>query len=55
MSKEVAYSAISASNWLADSAVMMHIMRSQKDFMNYAKEPSEIEGISPGAILHMWG
>ena len=55
MSKEVAYSAISASDWLADSAVTMHIMRSQNDFTNYAKEPSKIEGISPGAVLHMWG
>ena len=28
MSKEVAYSAISASDWLADSAAMTHIVRS---------------------------
>ena len=55
MSKKVAYSAISASDWLADSAVTMHIVRSQSDFMNYAEEPSEIEGISPGAMLHTWG
>ena len=55
MSKEVAYSAISASDWLADSAAMMHIARSQNDFTNYAKEPSEIKGISPSAILHMQG
>ena len=55
MSKEVAYSDISASDWLADSAAMMHIVRSRNDFMNYAEELSEIEGISPGAVLHMWG
>ena len=52
---EVAYSAISASDWLADSAATTHIVRSQNNFMNYAKEPSEIEGISPGAVLHMQG
>ena len=55
MSKEVAYSAISASDWLADSAVTMHITRSRSNVMNYAKEPSEIEGISPSAVLHTWG
>ena len=55
MSKKVAYSAISASDWLADSAVTTHIVRSRSDFMNYAEEPSEIRGISPGAVLHTWG
>ena len=55
MSKEVAYSAISASDWLADSAVMTHIVRSRSDFTNYAEELSEIKGISPSAVLHMWG
>ena len=55
MSKEVAYSAISASDWLANSAATTHIARSQSDFMNYAEELSKIEGISPGAILHMQG
>ena len=55
VSKEVAYSAISAFDWLADSAAMTHMVRSWNDFMSYAKEPSEIDGISPGAILYMWG
>ena len=55
MSKEVAYSAISASDWLADSAAMTHIVRSQNNFMNYAEGPSEIKGISPSAILHTQG
>ena len=55
MSKEVAYSAISASDWLADSAAMTHIVRSRSDFTNYAEELSEIKGISPGAVLHTWG
>ena len=55
MSKEVAYSAISASDWLADSAAMTHIARSRSDFTNYTEEPSEIEGISPGAVLHTRG
>ena len=55
MSKEVAYSTISVSDWLADSAAMMHITRSQNNFTNHAEEPSEIKGISPGAVLHMWG
>ena len=40
---------------MADSAVMTHIMRSRSDFTNYAKELSEIEGISPSAVLHTWG
>ena len=55
VSKEVAYSAISASDWLADSAATMHITRSQSNFTNYAEEPSKIQGISPGAMLHTWG
>ena len=55
VSKEVAYSTISASDWLADSAVTTHIARSQNNFVNYAEEPSDIEGILPGAILHTWG
>ena len=55
MSKEVAYSAISASDWLADSAVTTHIARSRSDFTNYAEEPSKIKGISPSAVLHTWG
>ena len=55
MSKEVAYSAISASDWLADSAAMTHIARSQSDFTNYAKELSKSEGISPSAVLHTRG
>ena len=55
MSKEVAYSALSASDWLANSAATTHIARSQNNFTNYAKELSEIKGISPGAVLHTWG
>ena len=51
VSKEVPYSAISASDWLADSAAMTHIVRSQNDFASYAKELSEVKGISPSAIL----
>ena len=53
MSKEVAYSAISASDWLADSAAMTHIARSQNDFTNYAEEPSKIKGISPCKISYI--
>ena len=46
-----------ASNYhnIADSAATTHIARSQNDFTNYAEELLEIEGISPGAVLHMQG
>jgi gag-polypeptide of LTR copia-type/Pol polyprotein, beta-barrel domain/Domain of unknown function (DUF4219) len=51
VSKEVAYTALSTSDWLADSAATTHIARNRADFTSYIAKPSEIEGISPDAIL----
>jgi Zinc knuckle len=51
MATEVALASISASDWLADSAATMHIARNKSDFTSYSEDPSEIEGITPGATL----
>jgi Pol polyprotein, beta-barrel domain/GAG-pre-integrase domain/gag-polypeptide of LTR copia-type len=54
MATEVALASISASDWLADSAVTTHIARNKADFTSYS-EASEIEGITPGATLQTRG
>ena len=55
VSKKVAYTATSASDWLADSASTTHIARDWNDFTTYIESPSEIEGITPSAVLHTRG
>jgi len=46
---------ISASDWLADSAATTHIVRQCTHFESYMLETSDIEGITPGASLRMYG
>lgn len=55
MANDIAFAAISASDWLADSAATTHIARNRNDFISYSDEPSEIEGITPGASLKTRG
>ena len=52
---DVALAAISASDWLADSAATTHIARNRTAFTSYSEEPSMIEGITPGAVLRTHG
>jgi hypothetical protein len=42
MSNEVAYSAISASDWLEGSAATKHIAHSRANFAMYSEEPVEM-------------
>src|SRR5882724_13091034 len=43
--------AISASDWLADSAATTHIARNRSHFTDYISKPNEIQGISLGSPL----
>ena len=40
-----------ASDWLADSTATTHIARDRSNFIDYKDESSQIEGITPGAVL----
>ena len=54
-STDTCAAAISASDWLANSAATMHIARNRLHFMDYISEPNEIEGIAPGSPLKTIG
>src|SRR6266481_6414488 len=55
MSTETCAAAISANDWLADSAATTHIARNRSHFMDYISKPNEIEGIAPGSPLKTIG
>ena len=55
MANDIAFAAISASDWLTDSAATTHIACNRNNFISYSEEPSEIEGITLGASLKTWG
>src|SRR6266481_8844133 len=50
-STETCAVAISASDWLADSAATTHIARNRLHFMDYISEPNKIKGIALGSSL----
>jgi len=55
MADDMVLASISASGWLDDSASITHIVQQCTDFASYTPETSDIEGITPGASLRMYG
>ena len=55
MFNEIALISVSASDWLADSAVSTHIARNRDDFSDYSANNTVIDGITPGASLRTQG